>query len=986
MDLSSSGINDRLGSLSKVDLPLNKKDESNHAAIIEDSRGDQLVQRCVIIQRGEKGYGLTVSGDNPVFVQSVKEDGAAAHAGVQQGDRIIKVNGTLVTQSNHVEVVKLIKSGSYVSLTLLGRPAISPRSPCNQIGKNQVSNMNSGLHKPSSPSERITGPQPVDSEKMQQLSNSKIHTIRMMLEQELAYLEKLRSEFVKNPIEKIRFELSGAQKRCRTLEEQLFNLTGVRHDCGLSQIPQSPRSQPRHAGNDFTNDKDTPPPLPPPRRFNLPHQMSLPNVTVTENSRHIAANETNSAPVVSPPSPSLCHYHQSAHQQMTISHSMDNIQRVNLPAVMTSSATVPMGIGMRSGRQQMHKKSHSGPTHSRQRSSPDALLHQTESLRQQQMENIRNMDVTRSNSEITCSRKLAASESFGEGDQPKRARTKEIPSRTSSFGTYDSIESPRVTPPGTPPPPYGSSDAMELNDSLIEENFFGPSPSIRSPDSDDPSITGSRLQTPDTPPDCNAAYMGKPGQNPAIISMEDDDFPSDNEMGQADDHGPFNSLTKLWRHPSHLAVFMHFLISNNDPSSLFFYLVSELYKEGTAKEMKKWAYEIHSTFLVPGAPLKVNNIDEAVLHEIDSVLQHDLDKEDILRKLFWKARKKALDELNEQLAEFRNKRTLGLGAFFGPPDLELELSIHDKSRELKIIEKLLVPSMETLSEDIENANNRTCALATSLATLLYKLFGVKSPQAINLIERCPTFVSKEKSRLKVFNRNKKVQMVQGHNFLAQHYFNVTYCNHCQLIIWGVGNQGYQCQNCEMNIHKACVKVVEENCIGALRNKKDKKRDRMSGIMDNIMGKRKPSTASLSGNKLKTPEEIDVHILDGQMDPGDRQFAASRVEKLKNRYETLCEGEEKNCNARETTPPTISPTDASTTNGDSSKFHVINEAQTSDGQRVYEQDISEISCVVFNQWDFVTHIKATVLLFNGTEIYGFGNLNLGAALGLEHFNN
>uniref|UniRef100_A0A665U8Y5 Rho guanine nucleotide exchange factor (GEF) 12b n=1 Tax=Echeneis naucrates TaxID=173247 RepID=A0A665U8Y5_ECHNA len=68
-----------------------------------------LVQRCVIIQRDENGFGLTVSGDNPVFVQLVKEDGAAMRAGVQTGDRIIKVNGTLVTHSNHIEVVKLIK-------------------------------------------------------------------------------------------------------------------------------------------------------------------------------------------------------------------------------------------------------------------------------------------------------------------------------------------------------------------------------------------------------------------------------------------------------------------------------------------------------------------------------------------------------------------------------------------------------------------------------------------------------------------------------------------------------------------------------------------------------------------------------------------------------------------------------------------------------------------------------------------------------------
>uniref|UniRef100_UPI00358E482C rho guanine nucleotide exchange factor 11-like n=1 Tax=Myxine glutinosa TaxID=7769 RepID=UPI00358E482C len=95
-----------------------------HTLLPMDAAG--LVQRCVIVQRDEHGFGLTVSGDNPVFVQSVREDGAAMRSGVQQGDRIIKVNGTLVTQSNHLEVVHLIKSGSYVALTLLGRPPGSP--------------------------------------------------------------------------------------------------------------------------------------------------------------------------------------------------------------------------------------------------------------------------------------------------------------------------------------------------------------------------------------------------------------------------------------------------------------------------------------------------------------------------------------------------------------------------------------------------------------------------------------------------------------------------------------------------------------------------------------------------------------------------------------------------------------------------------------------------------------------------------------------
>ncbi|XP_056329303.1 rho guanine nucleotide exchange factor 12 isoform X2 [Danio aesculapii] len=103
--------------------------------VVADRRPEScgLVQRCVIIQKDENGFGLTVSGDNPVFVQLVKQDGAAMRAGVQTGDRIIKVNGTLVTQSNHVEVVKLIKSGSYVALTVLGRPPGLPQINLSEV-------------------------------------------------------------------------------------------------------------------------------------------------------------------------------------------------------------------------------------------------------------------------------------------------------------------------------------------------------------------------------------------------------------------------------------------------------------------------------------------------------------------------------------------------------------------------------------------------------------------------------------------------------------------------------------------------------------------------------------------------------------------------------------------------------------------------------------------------------------------------------------
>lgn len=83
-------------------------------------------QKNVVIQRDRFGYGLTVSGDNPVYVLSVREGGAAHRAGINTNDQIIRVdfprssrssvrsflfqvNGTRVTHLTHIDVVNLIK-------------------------------------------------------------------------------------------------------------------------------------------------------------------------------------------------------------------------------------------------------------------------------------------------------------------------------------------------------------------------------------------------------------------------------------------------------------------------------------------------------------------------------------------------------------------------------------------------------------------------------------------------------------------------------------------------------------------------------------------------------------------------------------------------------------------------------------------------------------------------------------------------------------
>lgn len=66
--------------------------------------------------------------------------------------------------------------------------------------------------------------------------------------------------------------------------------------------------------------------------------------------------------------------------------------------------------------------------------------------------------------------------------------------------------------------------------------------------------------------------------------------------------------------------------------------------------------------------------------------------------MFWKARSKAKEELKRQLADFCSKRMAGLTIFVGPSctDAALEETIHDKAKEMKIVEGLLVPKLDGL--------------------------------------------------------------------------------------------------------------------------------------------------------------------------------------------------------------------------------------------------------------------------------------------------
>uniref|UniRef100_A0A8C2PSI7 Rho guanine nucleotide exchange factor (GEF) 12b n=1 Tax=Cyprinus carpio TaxID=7962 RepID=A0A8C2PSI7_CYPCA len=123
-----------------------------------------------------------------------------------------KVNGTLVTHSNHVEVVKLIKSGSYVALTVLGRPPGLPQIPLSD-GEGEEG----PLFSPTSPhSPGPIGPDRLSSSPSPSEPNVMFDKLQAMME-----------EHSRNPTPKLLKEIQDAKKHIPQHQEQLSKPSGA---------------------------------------------------------------------------------------------------------------------------------------------------------------------------------------------------------------------------------------------------------------------------------------------------------------------------------------------------------------------------------------------------------------------------------------------------------------------------------------------------------------------------------------------------------------------------------------------------------------------------------------------------------------------------------------------------------------------------------------------------------------------------------------
>ncbi|KRX37662.1 Rho guanine nucleotide exchange factor 12 [Trichinella murrelli] len=588
-------------------------------------------ERNVLIKRDENGYGLTVCGNNPVFVQSVREGSAAAKAGVHVGECIIKVNGVTVTSLDHLEVVKLISVAPYTTLTLSGGPSSS--SAASSMGNDHYEKRDRCLERRST--ENAIRPNSKKKQSEWHLKRKKI--IQQILTEEKRQLQVMlkgsdaHADADQRIIEKM-------TRRIHNLEDQLNEVEKL----------------------DFEQEN-----------------ISLSNSGFRSHSDDLSSSLT---------------------MKSSKSHSDD---------VVASSST-----------------------------DDERLLTKSDNI-----DEIRDHQIPVPVSEVPP-------------ESPLLVHTLSMSNECDSA-------------------------AVELNSSSFDE--------------------------------------------------------------------PFSKLPMLKTHLGHLAVFLHYLLSNSDPSYLLFYLLTDIFALYIGKESKKWAYEIHSSFLLPYSPCRVSFTDSSSWETVDAVLNDPNKHADSAqwRRLFSTARGLAVQAINEQLADFRSKRILGLGNVFGESMLQ-RLQAGDSAHERKIFDALIAPHLIAFFEeaaDFDQLPKRIQVIVAALATL-YKHNNVKCRNAAmeKLLERCPTYIAKEKQRFArplLPKASRRALQIKAHCFNIAPVLQTTFCYQCQKLIWGIGAMSLFCGKCGVVLHKSCVENLAESCFGSMNLrrplilKKIVGRKNVESSMDNI---------------------------------------------------------------------------------------------------------------------------------------------------------
>ncbi|XP_052747719.1 rho guanine nucleotide exchange factor 11 isoform X4 [Galleria mellonella] len=370
---------------------------------------------------------------------------------------------------------------------------------------------------------------------------------------------------------------------------------------------------------------------------------------------------------------------------------------------------------------------------------------------------------------------------------------------------------------------------------------------------------------PGTPPP-PYAHNTQPCADPqrAIISMEEDDSPASDTSTYS---GLFSNLRSVRESKARTAVLLNWLLGERRSAHAALVLVlTDGFRAAAAVNnatLRRWAYEIHSTFIMPNAVLQLNGVDENMANEIEHVLVNEYDKDEILRNVFRKARQKAKEEMTQQLTEFQVKRQVGLGTLYGPDDLIIEKCDVDKTQEAVVVERLMCQRLSSLAQGAAQPSGPDAhsALLAAVATAALCLQCSATAVAAAVGGSRPSFLQRDKVYKQKVKQLTKQHLnpfvVRGHHLQLQALTSVAHCHHCDNVIWGLAPQAYVCTYCELRVHRACAKSVEEGCCldGEHHN------NRISRFMERIHpnNQHQPSNQD-SGDKKFRKASANAHFI------------------------------------------------------------------------------------------------------------------------------
>uniref|UniRef100_G3WW44 Rho guanine nucleotide exchange factor 11 n=1 Tax=Sarcophilus harrisii TaxID=9305 RepID=G3WW44_SARHA len=238
----------------------------------------------------------------------------------------------------------------------------------------------------------------------------------------------------------------------------------------------------------------------------------------------------------------------------------------------------------------------------------------------------------------------------------------------------------------------GTERFPSLSESLLKRNSVLSDPGLDSPRTS-PVIMAKmpqhhRRQGSDTTVLPTTEQSLDHSAKPLIIGPEEDYDPGyfNNECDIL-----FQDLEKLKYRPAHLGVFLRYIFSQADPNPLLFYLCAEVYLQTYPKDSRGLGKAIWAIFLEKNSPLRVK-IPETLQAEIDLRLRNNED----IRSALSEAQEATMPEIQEQIQDYRTKRTMGLGSLYGENDL-LDLD-GDPQRERQIAERQLAALGDILSK------------------------------------------------------------------------------------------------------------------------------------------------------------------------------------------------------------------------------------------------------------------------------------------------